>query len=106
MLKSDLEVGKVILHRVPHFVEVNAEVGVDERVSHRRYRPPGDVRILSADVLRKLCDSFSDNLKVIGHPRLDQLIAVEGGALDVGVTLDLLDRLQDVEEPGSSSLTA
>src|SRR5438552_705913 len=72
---------------IPHYLEINAEIVVNELVSHSRYLAPWDHRCMGSRIWRQSLCRFADDLKLPDDSVLQELCVAEllfGNATQVG----------------------
>src|SRR5215475_4461683 len=71
---------------------------MDEYVAHRNDLRPWHLGMRIVKISAELCRSLANDLEVMSNPDLDQFVLVEGIPASGRVTLDTVDRIEDVSE--------
>jgi hypothetical protein len=94
-----LQVGNVDLNRVPHQLQINTKVVVNELVAHLRDLRPGNARLRLKKGRRHTLDGRADDLELANHGVLDQGGVSKCRFVDVyEINLDPANSLEDVAE--------
>lgn len=95
--------GKIAVHGIPHHVEVDAKVAMDQNVPHPGGLRPGQLGREISDALGNVGQGFAKDLEMVNDPGLNQLVADERRPPSSRVLLNAVDRLERILEPFSLS---
>src|ERR1035441_8713847 len=92
---------QIVHRRGPDFLDIDAEVLVHQKVSHRNHTGPRYLWMRDTQRLAYRTRRLADDLKVMHHPHLQHLVAFEPLPSTADTFLNPLDRVQDILETAS-----
>jgi len=83
------ECGDIAVHDHPDLVRIHAKVCVNQNVPKTDHLLPGNAGRSASQLRGKACGRFPDDLKVVDHPDLHELILKKSGPAPDCIPLNL-----------------
>jgi len=91
-----LEGRQIPLYRGPDFCQINAEIIMDQHMTHFDDLWPRDLLMGLAKRRAELAGCFTDNLDMVNHPSVDELVFLENPPTALRIPFDPLDGIEDI----------